>query len=89
MKNNQLPKEELLDKLSEIYDQLEELEKAIDTNLSEHRKKMINDQTAKMMDCNRLLIKLESDCLRRFPLIDQPRKSEILHPTNIKLKLGF
>lgn len=89
MKNNQLPKQELLEKLSEIYDQLEELEKAIDTNLSEHRKKMIHDQTAKMMDCNRHLLKLERECRGRFPFIEQPRKTKIHHLSNSKLKLGF
>lgn len=87
MKNNQIPKEELLEKLTEIYDQLEELEKALDTNLSEHRKKMINEQSAKIMNCNNLISKLESEFNGRISFFDRSRKTRI--QPNVKLKLGF
>lgn len=87
MKDNQIPKEELLEKLTEIYDQLEELERALDTNLSEHRKKMINEQTAKMMDCNNLISKLENKFNGKISFFNRSRKTR-MH-SNVKLKLGF
>lgn len=87
MTNNQIPKEELLEKLTEIYDQLEELEKVIDKNLSEHRKKMINEQTAKMMECNHQISKLENKYIGRFSFFKRSRKTRI--HSNVKLKLGF
>lgn len=87
MTNNRIPKEELLEKLTEIYDQLEELEKVIDTNLSEHRKNMISEQSAKMMKCYNQISNLENDYNGRFSFFKRSRKTR-LH-SNVKLKLGF
>lgn len=86
--NHHIQKEELLEKLTEIYDQLEELEKAIDTNLSEHRKKLINDQSAKLMNLDARITKIE-DFYDSETMQMSARKTTIHRNSSLKLELGF
>jgi uncharacterized protein Yka (UPF0111/DUF47 family) len=88
MKDNHIQKEELLEKLTEIYDQLEELEKAIDTNLSEHRKKLINDQSAKLMNLDARITKIE-DFYDSEIMQVSTRKTTLHRNSSLKLELGF
>jgi hypothetical protein len=88
MKEKHLQKEELLEKLTEIYDQLEELEKTLDSNLSEHRKKLINDQSVKLAECENRISKLEKDC-GLIHRMDKGRKANLRRSSNLKLELGF
>ncbi|MDQ0155181.1 hypothetical protein [Robertmurraya andreesenii] len=89
MENNQLPKEELLEKLTEIYDQLEELEKTLDSNLSEHRKKRMNDHVSKLNSCDDRLSKIENAFESRRSQFDSIHKSKYHSRPNMKLELGF
>lgn len=89
MKNNQQPKEELLEKLTEIYDQLEELEKTLDNNLSEQRKKMVNEQASRLNDCNQRILMIEDAYDGQKYLKENQRRSRIHSNTAMKLELGF
>lgn len=89
MKNNQQPKEELLEKLTEIYDQLEELEKTLDNNLSEHRKKMVNEQASRLNDCNQRILMIEDAYDGQKYLKENQQRSRIHSNAAMKLELGF
>lgn len=52
-------KEELICMLTDIYDQLEELENVIEINLSTTREKLHVDYSARLIDCEDKIISLE------------------------------
>lgn len=85
---NHIHKEELLEKLTEIYDQLEELEKAIDSNLSQHRKKLINDQSEKLTNLESRIVKIEN-FYQDEKNQATARTSSLRRNSNLKLELGF
>ncbi len=84
---NHVQKEELLEKLSEIYDQLEELEKALDNNLTEHRNKLMTDQFARLNRLDGRISKLEK--IYQNITIDKNRVGNLHHKGSMKLELGF
>lgn len=90
LEKESIQKEELLEKLTEIYDQLEELEKTLDTNLAENRKKAINDQFTRLMSLESRITRLENAC-NSGPLkfIEKKRKGEAVQGQNMKLELGY
>lgn len=84
---NHVQKEELLEKLSEIYEQLEELEKALDNNLTEHRNKLMTDQFAKLDRLDGRISKLER--IYQNITFDKKRVGNLHQNTSMKLELGF
>ncbi|MGG0716745.1 hypothetical protein ABE096_03985 [Robertmurraya massiliosenegalensis] len=90
MEKEHVQKEELLEKLTEIYDQLEELEKTLDTNLAENRNKILNDQFSRLMSLDSRITKLEN-AFDSGPLkfIEKKRKASLTQSSNMKLELGY
>ncbi|WP_019155981.1 hypothetical protein [Robertmurraya massiliosenegalensis] len=90
MEKEHVQKEELLEKLTEIYDQLEELEKTLDTNLAENRNKILNDQFSRLMSLDSRITKLEN-AFDNGPLqfIEKRRKTSLTQSSNMKLELGY
>lgn len=84
MSNQHSQKEELLKKLTEIYDQIEELEKTLDDNLTKHKKNLLNEQSDKLRKCEIKLIKLE----RNLQLLTH-KSEQTFEKTKMRLKLGF
>ncbi len=90
LEKESIQKEELLEKLTEIYDQLEELEKTLDTNLAENRKKAINDQFTRLMSLESRITRLENACNSGpLKLIEKKRKGEAVQGQHMKLELGY
>ena len=69
-------------------DQLEELEKAIDSNLSQHRKKLINDQSEKLTNLESRIVKIEN-FYQDEKNQATARTSSLRRNSNLKLELGF
>lgn len=89
MGQSQAQKEELLSLLTEIYDQLEELERAIDTNLSKERKEMVNHQSEKLSKCEVQLKELENSMYNVVPIHKGKAKVNLPQNKKLKLELGF
>lgn len=85
-RNNQLSKQELLEKLTELSEQLEGLEKSLDSSLSAHRKSMLKEQTNRLDECERKIKKIEEQFFaRRIHLIETKKAIS----NKMKLELGF
>lgn len=91
MKSNQHhQQEELLKKLTEIHDQLEDLEKKLDSNLSEHRKNLMKDQEARITNFENRIAKLENTYQKgKFQMTDKLKNANITKKQSLKLELGF
>ncbi|MBS4190996.1 hypothetical protein KHA94_12475 [Bacillus sp. FJAT-49705] len=85
-----MPKEELINMLTEIYDQLEELEDAIESTFSNARQKWQDDCTIKMRHCSEVIHSLEMKTANLYDLNGKlDKKGTHHHPAGIKLELGF
>lgn len=85
-RNNQLSKQELLEKLTEISEQLEGLEKSLDSSLSAHRKSMLKEQTSRLDECERKIAAIEEQYFARRINITDTKKAIL---QKMKLELGF
>ncbi|QED48398.1 hypothetical protein [Cytobacillus dafuensis] len=85
-----MPKEELINMLNEIYDQLEELEGAIESNFSNARQKWQDECAIKMRNCSEEIRSLETKTANLYDFNGKlDKKGTHHHPTGIKLELGF
>lgn len=89
MSQSPTQKEELFTLLTEIYDELEELERAFDTNLNDYRNRLIEEQAKKIAACELRIDKLEENFIQNP--IGRKEQQKIIAPTNPKMKLtlGF
>ena len=86
MKKNVNAKEELIHMLSEIYNQLEELETALDTNFSGIRKQLHNDSSEQISSCMNEMQLLETKAA--YYQTKGSKADGKLQPS-IKLELGY
>lgn len=90
MKQTQLQKEELIKMLTEIYDQLEELEEAIDSNLTDYRDHWRKEQSTKLTDCESRINTLELEVNKvSHKEQDRPNRNVRNHNRAMKLELGY
>lgn len=88
MKKNQHAKEELVNMLSEIYQQLEELEKQLDSNFSGIRSQWQQHTQDQLSTCTENLELLE----KRSALLNSSKSAEkdaFHRQPSIKLELGY
>jgi hypothetical protein len=85
-----IAKEELLSMLSEISDQLEELEGILETSLSKARQNVRSEYTAKIADCGEKVTALENETALLLKANEGLGTSSQLHrPNSMKLELGY
>ena len=90
MNRSHIQKEELLMMLTEIYDQLEDLEKTLDHNLSEHRKTIVVEQSLRLIRCESKICKLEGEYNKgRFQAFEVPQNAGFTNNSGMKFELGF
>ncbi|WP_077213765.1 hypothetical protein [Bacillus dakarensis] len=90
MKRSHIQKEELLMMLTEIHDQLEDLEKTLDRNLSDYRKNKTKEQSLKLINCESKIFKLEGEYDKgRFQALDLTQNTSFTNKSGMKLELGF
>ncbi|MEH7272603.1 hypothetical protein [Neobacillus vireti] len=91
MINSSLPeKEKLLSMLTEIYDQLEELENVLETSFSDLRNQMNHEELLKLSSPVQKLYKLELELDRINPVSDECAVEQNNSVTRaLKLELGF
>ncbi|MEH7176642.1 hypothetical protein [Neobacillus vireti] len=91
MINSSLPeKEKLLSMLTEIYDQLEELENVLETSFSDLRNQMNHEELLKLSSPVQRLYKLEQELDRINPVSDECAVEQNNSVTRaLKLELGF
>lgn len=89
MIENKSPQEKLLMMLTEIYDQLEELEEVLEHSLTDLRGNLYQQQEDKMDKNEALLTKVEESYYKQSSvstnIIDFPQN----HKKALKLELGF
>ncbi|MGD6845099.1 hypothetical protein ACQCVH_21600 [Bacillus infantis] len=81
-------KEELLHMLNEIYDQLEELDAALETSLSKFRGQMAEEHQQKMIYCESRLSKAEKG-FQEIGKKDGRDRKMTGGNDSIKLELGY
>ncbi|WP_251554132.1 hypothetical protein [Neobacillus muris] len=79
-------KEKLLAKLTEIYDQLEELEVVLNASFSNRRCELDQEEQGKLAESSRKLSVLE-DHYRHSVIMAQSHTANM--PQSLKLELGF
>lgn len=85
-----IAKEELLSMLTEISDQLEELEGILETSLSKARQNVRNDYSAKIIACEEKMTALENEAANTLKENEEHGNPGKLHrPTSMKLELGY
>jgi hypothetical protein len=89
MIDNKNPQEKLLTMLTEIYDQLEELEEVLEHSLTDLRGNLYQQQADKMDKNEAILTKMEDSYFKQSSvntnIIDFPQN----HKKALKLELGF
>jgi hypothetical protein len=89
MIDNKNPQEKLLTMLTEIYDQLEELEEVLEHSLTDLRGNLYQQQADRMDKNEALLTKTEDSYFKQSSvntnIIDFPQN----HKKALKLELGF
>ena len=70
-------KEELLSMLTEIYDQLEELEQTLEENFSDRRQSLIEEQMSKVSNCETKIVKFENSLNSKTKAAPKPLRREI------------
>lgn len=89
MENHQHSKKELLEKLTEIYDQLEGLEKSLDENLSAQRKNIINEYSERLDHYKNKIVQLEEGMSVGKSLLKNSKQTVSSSRKKLKLELGF
>lgn len=89
MENHQHSKKELLEKLTEIYDQLEGLEKSLDENLTEQRKNTIKEYSNRLNHYENKIALLEEGMSIGRSLLKNSKQTAIPSNKKLKLELGF
>ncbi|KOP83202.1 hypothetical protein ACFFHH_08090 [Cytobacillus solani] len=85
-----IAKEELLSMLTEISDQLEELEGILETSLSKARQNVQSEYTAKIIACEEQLTALENETANTLKENEALANASKLHrPNSMKLELGY
>lgn len=85
-----IAKEELLSMLTDISDQLEELEGILETSLSKARQNVRNEYTAKINDCGEKITALENEAANILKENEGLGHASQLHRANsMKLELGY
>ncbi|WP_313798530.1 hypothetical protein [Cytobacillus sp.] len=85
-----IAKEELLSMLTEISDQLEELEGILETSLSKARQNVRDEYTAKMNNCGEKITALEKEAANLLKEKEGLGQASQLHrPNSMKLELGY
>ncbi|WP_310191290.1 hypothetical protein [Neobacillus niacini] len=88
--NSSLPeKEKLLSMLTEIYDQLEELEIVLETSFSDLRIQMNHEEIIKLTAPVQKLHKLEKELDRINPTSDEATEQTSSIARALKLEMGF
>ncbi|MFE8695700.1 hypothetical protein ACFYKT_04905 [Cytobacillus sp. FJAT-53684] len=90
MNEKLIAKEELLNMLTEISDQLEDLENILEKNLSKVRQAVQNDHSEKMVNCEERITALEKQTSMDLEADEAIGiKSQSNRPKTMKLELGF
>lgn len=90
MQGKVVEKEELLLMLTEIYDQLEELESVLESNLSGLRQNWYEEQTEKMAACgNKLTAMEEVMAFSETKSIETDKNGNAKRAKSMQLELGF
>ncbi|MBY0122628.1 hypothetical protein [Bacillus sp. S/N-304-OC-R1] len=89
MKKNTNAKEELVNMLSEIYQQLEELENVLDSNFSSIRNHWQDQYTDQLSVCDSKLDLLERETMRQVNGNKPADKETFQRSPGIKLELGY
>jgi hypothetical protein len=88
--NSSLPeKEKLLSMLTEIYDQLEELEVVLEASFSDLRVRMNHEELKKLSAPQQRLTKLEKQLERGFPSKEEEERDPSSLTRALKLEMGF
>lgn len=90
MKKNTNAKEELVNMLSEIYQQLEELENVLDANFSGIRHQLDDQYSHVLKSCDIRMELLETEIAMRQVIEGKSEDKDIFQRTpSIKLELGY
>lgn len=84
-------KEKLLTMLTEIYDQLEELESVLEVSFSEHRTNLYESELGKITESKQRLVNIETESYKLDTCRNKPELSsnpgQAIKP--LKLEIGF
>ena len=89
MKKNNSAKEELVNMLSEIYQQLEELENALDSSFSGIRKQWHDENTDQLSACKERIDRLESEAILHNAAGKAADRDGFQRQGSMKLELGY
>lgn len=88
MSGKVIAKEELICMLSEIYDQLEELENVIGLSISATRKNMQTDHSAKLVHCEQRISTIETHSAISEASVEENVKNNRNRRKSMKPELG-
>lgn len=90
MNKSMIEKEELIGKLTEIYDRLEELEGVVEATFSEHRIQLNNEKLMRILSAEQQLLTIENEYIH---FNSSPPNDIVSYPNQVKaplkLELGF
>ncbi|MFD2445818.1 hypothetical protein ACFSO7_17815 [Bacillus sp. CGMCC 1.16607] len=89
MIENQSSKEKLLTMLTEIYDQLEELEEVLDCSLSDLRDDLYQQHSNNVAKIEEKIVMKEQKYHRHISATKCEKETNQSIPQNLKLELGF
>ncbi|GLB57952.1 hypothetical protein [Cytobacillus sp. NCCP-133] len=90
MEDRIVEKKELLAMLTEIYDQLEELESVLESNLTGLRQNWHDEQTGKIVACEKKLQTIENELTAFSETQSETEREKNAQKTkSMQLELGF
>jgi len=91
MKGPTPEKEELVQMLTGIYDQLEALEQVLEVSFSNHRYEIQKEEQKKMTAVEEKMSALEENLTKRLPslLQEEPSQKHSQGSKSLKLEMGF
>jgi predicted RNA-binding protein len=89
MIENKNPQEKLLAMLTEIYDQLEELEEVLEHSLSDLRGNLYQKQSTQLNFCEEKITDIEEAYRNEMNVTKNVIENQPNHKKTLKLELGF